>query len=906
MGTLCVNNLRASFHDRVVATDASEQWMAGVTAFCPSRIVEEVSRFSLRKAVWTRLLAPSLARERGFGTLDPEDELPDSRYETHPLWILLARALQYGNSWREQVRRHTHINVLELRAHLRHERRLASSLRSMRVLFGLDSQVSLGCLIKGRSSSSSLNREMQKSMCHFVGSDLYDNYMYFPTAYNPSDGPSRDAEVPEPSLPLPEWWESLASGDTARFDQWMASLNLDTFLGGIDFSELYRQQDVDLVTGAQEKLASYKAKISFKRLKVSSPNISTSHAQTDNRSTTMPMRKVCAVSQSSLCQEAVDILMSFNDNQFFFTGDTLELAQAGALDLFSGKCGVAKQMVRQGAPWVLTFDWERSASEDLLDATVRQKLERLVLLGAFRSMGAAPICASFSIAVTPPVRSLRFPRGIPGLRLSMRLKVQQGNSHSDWLIEMVQLCETNGLTWWVENPDGSYWWKQKRWRKYRDSASSHLFRFCMCRFGTPWKKGTRIATNSTLAGMKMWCSCSQPHIQLRGTCATRGKPWTQIAQPYPRGLCRLIAAALCQDVGWSDSKKLNIANCAKSVSMRIGEAKNPGPRRQRDRHDSSLESVSVVSAATLALEARLLRGFFGWFGSKAPDLDPQVLFQQLPIFLPQCLRAYGDMMFQEGGSLFNFRHVLLAAQRWCPLARPYMQHAWELVERWELQCPVSHRVPVPEVLMKALCSLAWHRRWYTWVGVTLLSFYGAGRLGEVIHCKRRDLLLPGDLCNDINVAFLRLLRFKSLLRQPARVQHMRISDSYAVSLLSMIFGNFEPEEMLFPSTHHQYRRRWDLLLQDFDVSRSAGITPGGLRGGSAVFHYRSGRQISDILWMMRLRSQSTLESYLQEVAALNVLGSLSTSSRSSIKAFAATFSLLTSCSSSGSWQTLTP
>ena len=235
MGTLCVVNLRAGFFDHVVATDASEKWMAGVSAPCPCNVVQELARFSLRKAVWTKLLSPLQARDRVAGILDPADELPDEHYDTHPLWVLMARALRYKESWREQVRRYTHINVLELRAHLRHERRLAASRKSLRVLYGLDSQVSLGCLIKGRSSSCSLNNEMQKNMCHAVASDLYDMYMYFPSADNPADGPSRESDVPLPSEPLPFWWHSLAEGQAALFDEWMTSLNLDTFLGGVDF-----------------------------------------------------------------------------------------------------------------------------------------------------------------------------------------------------------------------------------------------------------------------------------------------------------------------------------------------------------------------------------------------------------------------------------------------------------------------------------------------------------------------------------------------------------------------------------------------------------------------------------------------------------------------------------------------
>lgn len=249
-------------------------------------------------------------------------------------------------------------------------------------------------------------------------------------------------------------------------------------------------------------------------------------------------------------------------------------------------------------------------------------------------------------------------------------------------------------------------------------------------------------------------------------------------------------------------------------------------------------------------------------------------------------------MFQRGGSLFNLRRLLLAAQRWCPAARPYMQTAWEIVDRWEMQIPVVHRTPVPEVLVKAMCALAWHRGWFTWVGITLLAFYGAGRLGEVIACKRSDLILPEDLCDTGLVIFLQLRKFKSLRRVAAKVQHMKVNDALAVRLISMVFCKQPLDEPLYPQSPYHYRKKWDLLLGDLGLSKKAGLTPGGLRGGAAVMHYKNGRPIADLLWLMRLRSQVTLESYLQEVAALNALAQLSTTSREFIRDVALTFKLL--------------
>ena len=59
--------------------------------------------------------------------------------------------------------------------------------------------------------------------------------------------------------------------------------------------------------------------------------------------------------------------------------------------------------------------------------------------------------------------------------------------------------------------------------------------------------------------------------------------------------------------------------------------------------------------------------------------------------------------------------------------------------------PVKHRTPVPENVVCAMCVLAWHMQWWSWVGATILSFYGAGRLGEVLRCPREDLVLPRDV-----------------------------------------------------------------------------------------------------------------------------------------------------------------
>ena len=739
----------------------------------------------------------------------------------------------------------------------------------------------MGALIKGRAASKALNLLMKRSMCYPVGADLYGFYIYYASASNRADGPTREAEPAPPDMEFPEWWHDLAQGDFAAFDKWIADVGAPSPDDDLPFAEIGSREVVPGEECLRQTAVPLPAAKLPRRVKKAEKKIGPNKVD-----------DACFF-KGRLDPQILEMLSAFKPKQFFLSDSFDGFDIPGALDLFSGGCGVAKQMIKRGCPWVLTFEWNRGAGENLLDEAVREKLRALLKLGAFKSLGAAPICSSFSVAVTPPVRSRRYPRGKPGISHTMRQKVREGNSHNDFMREMRDLCYDCNVRFWFENPDLSFWWWQKGWEAWSDASSPLVFRFSFCRFGTAWRKNTRIATDTDLAGCRMMCRCGdRKHIQLRGGHPTRKIPWTLVAQPYPRGLNVLIATAVCAACGWCDRSKLNIAGCAK-VNSAVGEASNPGPAARRGWHNFSLEDQPLLSAQTLALESRLLQEFVRWCATTIVSSDVGELFDAVPEFLPYALRCYGDLSFQRGGVLSNFRHLVLSCQRWKPTSRAFMQPAWELVDRWEAQTPVNHRTPTPEILVQAMVTLAMNLGWYRWAGATLLGFYGAGRVGEILRCSREDLLLAEDLLEPASsVVFLRLRTFKSLNRQPAKIQHMKVSDPVVCRILGMIFKNLSYDQPLFNAPPQQFRRRWDMLLKMLGIPKDAGFTPGGLRGGAAVFHYRKGKSIQDLLWLMRLRSQTTLESYIQEVAALNSFAALSVPTRRRIVMMASAFPFL--------------
>ena len=307
----------------------------------------------------------------------------------------------------------------------------------------------------------------------------------------------------------------------------------------------------------------------------------------------------------------------------------------------------------------------------------------------------------------------------------------------------------------------------------------------------------------------------------------------------------------------------------------------------------SLQDMPILSAQTLAMESKLLSGFIAWCNSEIKSMSCEEVFDASPVILVYLVKCYGDLMFQRNGSLSNFRHLLLAIQRWKPAVRTVMQPAWDYVARWELQEPVNHRIPIPESLVRAMIVTAWNRKWYAWAAATTIAFYGGGRLGEILKCARQDLLLPCDFLETAATpVFVRLRSFKSRTRQPAKVQHLRIVDETACRILTILLRKLPEDAALFEASHYQYRKRWNALLQILSIPARCRLTPGGLRGGFAVWSYRAGYGIQDIMWSLRLRSQVTLEAYLQEAAALNCFATLPAEVRSSMIAASKFFSFL--------------
>ena len=396
-----------------------------------------------------------------------------------------------------------------------------------------------------------------------------------------------------------------------------------------------------------------------------------------------------------------------------------------------------------------------------------------------------------------------------------------------------------------------------------------------------WRKRTRFLGVFNAAGSRCLCLCRAPHVKLTGYSKEFRCCWTKAAEAYPKPLAKFLAAALVESLKPpTRQRQFSPSSCAKAGECRIGEAKNPGPR-QATQLLGDLEAVQLVQPSTLALQAKVRKMFLDWLQRElsAESWRPITESPQLQVLF---IRSFGGWLFKQGRPIYLYRHLVVFLQQQFPASRQHTTAAWELLQKWETLLPVSHRPPLPKVVLDAMVSLALSWGWPKWAALTMLAFHGACRVGEPLQARRCDLILPDEAGLQESICFLNIRAPKPGRRGRGRVQHTKIVHPEAVKLVVAVFQDLPSQAFLYPSSASSYRRRWDRLLTVLQIGKASRLTPGCVRDGGAVFLYHSGQPIANILWTMRLKSQQTLEHYLQETAALGILQELSPSSRSKV------------------------
>ena len=178
-------NLFARFADVVLATDASLSGGGVCAAELSQQQARELYSRRVRRGWWSSS-APDEA----------EEDANPLNFQMDPVVVDLIQKLEWRTVVSYRFRyEESRIVLLEARALLTGIRWLASDPRhfGQRVIIFLDSQSLLGAVVKGRSSSSRLNRLCRRLAAIFLATQMKPYFLWVASSLNPADAPSRGA-----------------------------------------------------------------------------------------------------------------------------------------------------------------------------------------------------------------------------------------------------------------------------------------------------------------------------------------------------------------------------------------------------------------------------------------------------------------------------------------------------------------------------------------------------------------------------------------------------------------------------------------------------------------------------------------------------------------------------------------
>jgi hypothetical protein len=230
--------------------------------------------------------------------------------------------------------------------------------------------------------------------------------------------------------------------------------------------------------------------------------------------------------------------------------------------------------------------------------------------------------------------------------------------------------------------------------------------------------------------------------------------------------------------------------------------------------------------------------------------------------------------------LRHARHAILSVQTECRQLRGRLRGSWDSIVSWQALVPLQLRVPWDPLILVGVFVVALikgfmldRRRAHLWIpfGIgCLLMFHGMLRPGEFLRLDRRHVRVPADRPEAGVQHVLCALVDPKNSRAMGRLQTTTIDCKLATVWLEWLLAGLSPDARIFPSSAASMRSLLQTALLELGLGHM-GLTPGGLRPGGATYRFRNGEDVSRLRFSGRWRSITTLEHYIQEVAASMII-----------------------------------
>ena len=850
-----------------------------VKAAVPAHVVRELSRHTLKKVRWSRLLSPAQNWMKEKGLLGEDEELPSGEIleeAVTPLFESLVPSLTFAIIHVSITFKGDLINLSELKSIAAAERRCANQNPKTRPLIGGDSQVAVAAAMKGRFSSRILNDQLKCMLFDVITGRLSSKFFWVGSKLNPADDPTRGVAVRAASEKQPAWFLNLRHNpsDFSALDRLLC--HLYEHADGPSVEELVRQHcleqpgvsksifgkgfEVD-AAGTQKQ---HRERVAGRSKDCNrAPNLGSSRASSPCGTCFSSVEPCCGFESrpgargfSNSCPEATPQLSIFpklaRDSQHQMSGGeqplsdlcqdsrtpqasckvrVLFLQSPGKRQFSQGSCqswlcshpvlasiprsrflkpkgsfkdwspcspgviclwGVtssfSRAMLERGAPWVLMFG-DSNDTQDLSVADRQNLVESLICEGSVCVLGAFPQCFSFSSAVSPSVRNLKFVAGVPHVSPQMLVKVKRDNRLNTWCAKLLRKRLFHNVRFWVGSPSSSFWWQQRCFRKLlrlpacsSQSGALTTSTVDLCRAGAPWRKRTKIFTDMPRVPGSVLCRRDHSHQILRGS-GPNGLLWTQLARAWPPCFVQFLAdlaadaagfpslrcgwdpaVSLCANVGRSVRDVVAFSSrggssCERKYDPVTSDSNHPFAHfvffhllfasfvlvshstRPRLPHRVEALPETRISSATAMREMKAVDTFQTWLVGHGIHTSLAVL-SELPSVLDQLLKSFGRSLYDSGRPYSGFVYAITGLQNFNLRLKRNLPYSWDLAFIWRSLEPVVRRRPVDEVLVLAMVGVGASFGWFRFCGVLLLMFFGALRSIEPLVALRTHLVLP--------------------------------------------------------------------------------------------------------------------------------------------------------------------
>lgn len=308
--------------------------------------------------------------------------------------------------------------------------------------------------------------------------------------------------------------------------------------------------------------------------------------------------------------------------------------------------------------------------------------------------------------------------------------------------------------------------------------------------------------------------------------------------------------------------------------------------RRRAQESARVQAVFRFSRFSSAYRSRLLAGLLDVqnFLSATTSLSLHRVLDD-PSLANEVLGCYVMSRHEThpAKSLSTVKHGLLGCQHLKPTIKGRLLTPWENLRVWEERKTTQLRPPLPVAIWCVMVGLARGHglatsnltrkfEWLCLASLLEIGFLCLLRPGELLKLKHSDFSFPGSFTNSHSHASIRVAAPKNR-RQFGEQQFVTLGNPSAIEWLRLLCCE-SSEEKLWPSKPHRFVRLFKQLLKELQVD-CYGFVPASLRPGGATMLYGCGIPNSTLRFIGRWTVEKSLEHYIQQATATQILNRLS-------------------------------